>query len=82
MRELKPKAYKVTDPSGRVHLAYAKTSAGAIGDVQESLREEWKAELATGEDLYIAAREGTPILNAPASISSAPAQTDAFSEKG
>ena len=78
MRELKPKAYKVTDPSGRVHLAYAKTSQGAISDVQESLREQWSAELAAGEDLYIAARDGLPILNAPASISSAPAQIDAL----
>ncbi len=80
MRELKEKPYKVTDPSGKVHLVYAKTQMGAIGDVKVALRKEWKAELATGEDLYIAARDGLPILNAPASIATAPQQTDAFGD--
>lgn len=78
MRELKSKPFVVTDPSGKEHIAYAKTQAGAITDVQTAQRENWTARPATGEDMYMAAREGRPILNAPASISSAPPQADAF----
>ena len=80
MREIKMKPFKVTDPSGKEHLAYAKTSAGAISAVQESQREEWSARPATGEELYIAARDNLPILNPPACLSSAPAKVDAFSD--
>ena len=48
-REIKMKPYRVTDPSGRIHIAYAKTSAGAIAATQESLRESWTAEPADAE---------------------------------
>lgn len=79
-RTIKPKPYKVTDNDGKTHLAYALTEAGAIRDVRSALQQEetWTAELATGEDLYLAARDKTPILNAPASITAAAPQIDAF----
>lgn len=72
------KAYKVKDPNGTIHLVYAQTSAGAIRDSQKSLKGEWSADLATGEDMFLAARNGTPILNAPLSLSPRvdPAQPD------
>ena len=79
-REIKMKPYRVTDPSGRIHIAYAKTSAGAIAATQESLRESWSAEPADAEDLYHAAKNGEVIVNAPESMRDHPAQLDAFGE--
>lgn len=52
MNELKSKPFVVTDPSGKEQIAYAKTQAGAIGDVQAAQRVEWKARPATGEEMY------------------------------
>lgn len=75
-RALRAKPYRVKDPGGKVHLAYALTSAGAIRAVQNALSEQWSAELASGEDLYIAARDNQPIINAPASIANAAQQPD------
>lgn len=79
-RTIKPKPYKVIDNDGKTHLVYALTEAGAIRDVRRALQREetWTAELATGEGLYLAARDKVSILNAPASIAAAAPQIDAF----
>lgn len=82
MKTLKNKPFVVTDPAGNEHLVYAKTQLGAISDVQTEQRLNWTARPATGEDMYIAARDGRQILNAPASISHQPAQADMLDSVG
>lgn len=70
MSAIKPKCHKVTDPNGRTHLAYAPTRQGAITKVQNHVNDPkaWSAELATSEDLILAGRNGTPIIDAPDSL--------------
>lgn len=52
---------------GKTYLVEAQTKAGAIRDVVEMLADEMRksavCDLATGEQLYHAGRDGTPILN-------------------
>lgn len=71
MNRIPMKPYKVRDPrDGKVHLVYAQTTQGAIRDVRAALedQQEWTAVLASGEDLYLAARTGQRIINPPATI--------------
>lgn len=71
-RVIPAKAYKVRGPDAKtVTLVYASTEKGAIAKAKEARHkdaEDWSATLATGEDLYLAGAEGTPIINAPTLI--------------
>lgn len=82
-RTIPAKPHKVTGPDGQVHFAYAPTKQGAVTAVREHLKQEekWTAELASGEDLFLAAKNGTEIINAPASMRAPEPQADAFTEQ-
>lgn len=63
---MKAKTHAVTI-NGLTRLVMAQTKAGAVRDVVEELAEDMRAsahvELATGEQLYVAGRDGETILN-------------------
>lgn len=70
-RPLKPKPYTVITPEGVRMIVYALTTAGAIARAKAERNppaEEWKADLATGEEMFNAAREDVRILDAPESL--------------
>lgn len=80
--KIKPKAHNVTGPDGKVVIVYAPTKQGAIAKAKEAAKKEesWTAELASGEDLYLAAKNGTQIIDAPDSIREPDPQVDAFAK--
>lgn len=70
-RPLKPKAYTVITPEGVSTIVYALTTAGAIARAKAERnppKEDWSATLATGEEMFNAARDGVRILDAPESL--------------
>ena len=82
-RTIPAKAHNVTQPDGTVVIVYAPTKQGAIAKAKAARKveeETWSAELSTGEDLYLAHKNGTKILNPPPSIAEPDPQTDAFDD--
>lgn len=60
-RALKAKVHAV-ELHGKTHLVMALTRQGACRDLAEHLAKDAVADIATGEQLYNAGKEGVPIL--------------------
>lgn len=84
-RTIKQKAYNVFKNGAFVGIAYGATEAGAIRAARDAEQKQaeptWEADLASGEDLFLAARDGTKIINPPDSIKPPDPQTDAFDQQ-